>query len=83
MSVTVNLPEEGSTLAFAYRDPQPGLASPQRPVWVLEEGYPKLAGTVGRGGAATANRRTLRTHSTRRVNRPKASSRRSSLRGRS
>ncbi len=59
MSVTIDLPGEASTLAFAYRDDQLGLAQPQRPVWVLEEGYPKLAGTVGRGGAATANRRTF------------------------
>ena len=59
MSVTINLPGEGSTLAFAYRDDQVGLAQPQRPVWVLEEGYPKLAGTVGRGGAGTANKRTF------------------------
>lgn len=59
INTTINLPGLGSTLAFAYRDRQEGLAQPQRPVWVLEEGYPKLAGTVGRGGAATANRRTF------------------------
>lgn len=59
MSVTINLPGEGSTLAFAYRDDQVGLAQPQRPVWVLEEGYPKLADTIGRGGAGTDNRRTF------------------------
>ncbi len=59
MVVTVDLPREDSTLAFAVRDPQPGLAQPQRPIWVMESGYPKLAGTVGRGGAATANRRTF------------------------
>ena len=59
MAVTINLPGEGSTLAFDYRDDQVGLARPQRPVWVLEEGYPKLAGTVGRGGAGTANKRTF------------------------
>lgn len=56
---TINLPREDSTLAFAARDPQPGVAQPQRPIWVMESGYPKLAGTVGRGGAATANRRTF------------------------
>lgn len=59
LSTTLDLPGLGSTLAFAYRDPQANLAQPQRPVWVLEEGYPKLAGTVGRGGAETANRRTF------------------------
>ncbi|MGK2955897.1 MAG: hypothetical protein ACSLFI_09545 [Solirubrobacterales bacterium] len=59
MSVTLAIPGKGSTLAFAYRDRQVGLAQPQRPIWVLEEGWPKLAGTVGRGGAATTNRRTF------------------------
>lgn len=59
ISTTINLPGLGSTLAFAYRDRQKGLAQPQRPVWVMEEDYPKLAGTVGRGGAATASRRTF------------------------
>ena len=59
MVATIDLPGEDSTLAFAARDPQPGLAQPQRPIWVLESGYPRLAGTVGRGGAATANRRTF------------------------
>jgi len=59
LSTTLSLPGLGSTLAFAYRDPQEGLAMAQRPVWVMEENYPKLAGTVGRGGNATANRRTF------------------------
>ncbi len=56
---TIDLPGRDSTLAFATRDPQPELAQAQRPVWVMESGYPKLAGTIGRGGAATANRRTF------------------------
>lgn len=59
LNATVDLPGRGSTLAFAYRDRQEGLAWSQRPVWVLEEGYPKLAGTVGRGGTETSNLRTF------------------------
>jgi hypothetical protein len=59
MVATIDLPGRNSTLAFAARNPQPELAQAQRPIWVLEYGYPKLAGTVGRGGAATANRRTF------------------------
>lgn len=59
VTVVIDLPGRDSTLAFATRSEQPGLASAQRPVWVLEEGYPKLAGTVGRGGAQTSNRRTF------------------------
>ena len=59
LTTSLSLPGLGSTLAFAYRDPQEGLAMAQRPVWVLEEGYPKLSGTVGRGGTGNANRRTF------------------------
>ena len=58
LALTVRLVGEGSTLPFAYRDEQTGLASPQRPVWVMEEGYPKLAGTVGQGGTGSANQLT-------------------------
>lgn len=59
INVSIDLPGRDSTLAFAYRLPQDGVAAPQRPVWVIEEGYPKLAGTIGRGGAATSSRRTF------------------------
>lgn len=59
INATIDLPGQDSTLAFSTRAEQEGVAAPQRPVWVLEEGYPKLARTVGRGGAATANRRTF------------------------
>jgi hypothetical protein len=46
---------EDSTLPFGVRDAQPGLAQPDRPVWVLSEGYPKLVDsstTAGAEGAA-------------------------------
>lgn len=59
INTVIDLPGLGSTLAFAYGDKQPGLAMNQRPVWVLEEGWPKLADTVGRGGATTTDRRTF------------------------
>lgn len=59
INIAIALPGRDSTLAFAYRSPQPGLAASQRPAWVLEEGYPKLAGTVGRGGAQTSSKRTF------------------------
>ncbi|MBN8870199.1 MAG: hypothetical protein J0H66_10005 [Solirubrobacterales bacterium] len=55
----IDLPDMDSTLAFAYGDKQQGLAMNQRPVWVVEEGWPKLAGTVGRGGATTPDKRTF------------------------
>lgn len=48
-----------SNLAFAVRDPQPGLAQSDRPVWVLAAGYPKLDGSSEAGGATTANPKTF------------------------
>ena len=48
----------GSTLPFAIRDPQPGLAQPDRPVWALAEHYPKFAGSAEPGGAETSNQKT-------------------------
>lgn len=50
---------ENSTLPFGIRDPQPGLAQPDRPVWVLSEHYPKLAGSSEPGGAGTSNPKTF------------------------
>jgi hypothetical protein len=51
---------ETSSLPFGIRDPQPGLAQPDRPVWVLEEGYPRAAGaTTKRGGASSASDKTF------------------------
>lgn len=49
---------EASNLPFAIRDPQPGLAQPDRPVWVLAARYPKFAGSSEPGGAATSNPKT-------------------------
>jgi hypothetical protein len=54
--------EEGqaSALPFGIRDPQPGLAQADRPVWVVAEGYPKLSGeTTKRGGATSSSRKTF------------------------
>ena len=36
---------ETSSLPFGIHDPQPELAQPDRPVWVLAEGSPQIAGT--------------------------------------
>jgi hypothetical protein len=49
----------GSTLPFGIRDPQPELAQPDRPVWVLAEHYPKFAGSSAAGGAGTSNPKTF------------------------
>lgn len=61
LTVTVSLTgKEGdtSTLPFAIHDPQPDLAQPDRPVWVLAEHYPKFAGSSKPGGADTSNQKT-------------------------
>jgi hypothetical protein len=50
---------EGSTLPFGIRDPQPELAQPDRPVWVLAAHYPKFAGSTASGGAETSNQKTF------------------------
>lgn len=62
-AITISIAgEEGRTsmLPFGIHDPQPDLAQPDRPVWVLAEGYPKPSGvTTKRGGASTSSRKTF------------------------
>ncbi|MGN6587960.1 MAG: hypothetical protein ACTHKT_10910 [Solirubrobacterales bacterium] len=48
-----------SSLPFAVRDPQPELAQPERPVWVLAATYPRLHGSSSPGGTSTSNHRTF------------------------
>jgi hypothetical protein len=48
-----------SSLPFAIRDPQPELASPERPVWVLSATYPRLRGSSSPGGASTSSHKTF------------------------
>jgi len=48
-----------SNLPFGIHDPQPELAQPDRPVWVLAEHYPKFAGSSEPGGAETSNPKTF------------------------
>lgn len=62
LTVTVSIAGEdgqGSSLPFGIRDPQPGLAQPDRPVWVLAEHYPKLAGSEEPAGAETTSEKTF------------------------
>jgi hypothetical protein len=62
LTVTVSIAgKEGqaSSLPFGIRDPQTGLAQPDRPVWVLAAGYPKLADSSEPGGTSTSNRKTF------------------------
>jgi hypothetical protein len=48
-----------SSLPFGYRSPEPGLAQPDRPIWVLSENYPKESGSETRAGAETAAHKTF------------------------
>lgn len=50
---------ETSSLPFTIHDPQPGLEQPDRPVWVLSAGYPKLAGSEEPAGAESAHQKTF------------------------
>jgi hypothetical protein len=62
LAITISIAgEEGeaSLQPFSVRDPQPGLAIPDRPVWILESDYPQLAGTSESAGAQTANEKTF------------------------
>jgi hypothetical protein len=54
---TGDLPQaQGS---FSVRSDQPDLAIPSRPVWILEQGYPKLAGQTASAGAEAAQTDTF------------------------
>jgi hypothetical protein len=63
VAITVSVAgKEGQTsaLPFGIRDPQPDLAQPDRPVWVLAEGYPKTSTTTTkRGGGTSSSRKTF------------------------
>jgi hypothetical protein len=50
---------QASSLPFGVSDAQTGLAQPDRPVWVLAQGYPRLADSQDPGGATTSNRKTF------------------------
>lgn len=61
LTVTVDVEgKEGeeARIPFAIHDPQPGLAGPDRPVWVLAATYPRLVGSSEPGGAETSNAKT-------------------------
>ncbi len=53
--------ESGPTAAgsFSVISQQPDLAIPSRPVWILEQGYPKLAGQTASAGAEAAQTDTF------------------------
>jgi hypothetical protein len=48
-----------SALPFGYRDPSPGIAQPDRPVWALAARYPRVDGSSEPAGAETASPKTF------------------------
>jgi hypothetical protein len=54
LAVTIYI-EESADDSFSVRLQQPGLANPNRPVWVLEETYPRLAGESRPPGSSPAD----------------------------
>jgi hypothetical protein len=50
---------QSSLRPFSIRSPQENLAAPDRPVWILENDWPRLAGASGTAGAHTANEKTF------------------------
>jgi hypothetical protein len=62
VAVTISIagePGENSIRPFSIRDPQENLAAPDRPVWILENDYPRLVGEDINAGAQTANDKTF------------------------
>ncbi len=41
LAITITIDDGTADGSFSIRDPQPGLANPNRPVWILEAGYPR------------------------------------------
>lgn len=48
-----------SALPFGYRDPAPGIAQPDRPVWALAADYPRIDGSAETAGAESAEAKTF------------------------
>jgi hypothetical protein len=67
LAITIHV-DPDAIRPFSIRDPQKNLAAPDRPVWILENEYPKLAAPGGSlseldsaptAGAETANSKTF------------------------
>lgn len=62
LAVTISIAGKAgqtSALPFGIHDPTPGLAQPDRPVWVLAATYPRRQGSSDPGGAETSNDKTF------------------------
>lgn len=61
LAVTIFV-EDGAQGSFSIRLDQPGLANPNRPVWVLEDKYPRLAGEPRPPGSSPADTAATNTY---------------------
>jgi len=61
LAVTIST-DGGTAGSFSVRSEQPGLANPNRPVWILEDKYPRIAGEpapLGSSPGTTAQTNTF------------------------
>ena len=58
LAVTISM-DKNAVQPFSVYSTQPGLADPDRPVWILEQDFPKLLGSTESAGAETANDKTF------------------------
>ena len=58
LAVTISM-DKNAINPFSIYSTQPGLSDPDRPVWILEDDYPRLVGSSRTAGAQTANDKTF------------------------
>ena len=58
LAVTISM-DKNAINPFSIYSTQPGLSDPDRPVWILEDDYPRLVGSSRTAGAQTANTKTF------------------------
>jgi hypothetical protein len=57
LAITIST-DKNAIRPFSIRDPQPNLAAPDRPVWILDNNWPRLVGTSSAFVPPTANDKT-------------------------
>ncbi|MGI8633476.1 MAG: hypothetical protein ACR2NA_13160 [Solirubrobacterales bacterium] len=59
LSITIEVEQDGKALdSFSIRDDQRALADPTKPVWILEDGYPRVGGDNEVEGAGADSAKT-------------------------
>ena len=57
MAITISA-DKDAIRPFSIRDPQPNLAAPDRPIWILDNNWPRLVGASSAFVPPTANEKT-------------------------